>query len=83
MLKELDAIVILNYVAFDDSFTRAVTGLRDETGKPILVIPGHAAERRPGMSLLVKNGIPTFTIPEKAMKILSAMLCYVESTRPN
>lgn len=77
MLKEVDAIVILNYEVFDESFIKAITDLRDETGKPILVIPGHAAERRPGMSLLVKNGIPTFTIPETAMKILSAMLHYV------
>jgi acyl-CoA synthetase (NDP forming) len=82
MLKEVDAIVILNYEVFDESFTKAVTALRDETGKPILVIPGHTAERRPGMSLLTKNGIPTFTIPEKAMKILSAMLRYVNFQRP-
>lgn len=83
MLKEVDAIVILNYEVFDESFSKAVTGLRDETGKPILVIPGHPAERRPGMSLLVKNGIPTFTIPEKAMRILAAMLRYVNFTRPS
>jgi acyl-CoA synthetase (NDP forming) len=81
LLKEVDAIVILNYEVFDDSFAKAVTELRDETGKPILVIPGHAAERRPGMSLLVKNRIPTFTIPEKAMKILSAMLGYANFQR--
>lgn len=81
MLKEVDAIVILNYEVFDESFVKAVTSLRDETGKPILVIPGHVAERRPGMSLLVKNGIPTFAIPENAMKILSAMLRYVNFQR--
>jgi acyl-CoA synthetase (NDP forming) len=34
------------------------------------------------MSLLIKNGIPTFTMPEKAMKILSAMLRYVNFQRP-
>lgn len=76
MLKEVNTIVMVSYAAFDDYFTREVKGLRDETGKPILVIPGHPSMRRPGMSLLTQNGIPTFTIPERAIKTLAAMVRY-------
>ena len=74
ILAETDAVVILNYINYDDAFAKAMAALRDETGKPIMVVPGHAIERRSGMALLTKHGIPAFTTPRNALRVLAAML---------
>jgi len=76
MLKEIDAILVSNYANYDDDFVKETTGVRDEMGKPIFIIPAHPSLHRDGMSLLTKNGIPSFTIPERAVKTLSAMVRY-------
>jgi len=76
ILGEADAIVMLNYINYDSDFAAAMVALRDETNKPVMVVPGHAIERRDGMALLTKNGIPAFTTPCIAMRVLAAMLKY-------
>jgi len=78
ILEEVDTLVRISYTVFDDRFVEEVTRLRDETGKPIIVVPAHPSERRDGMELLAKNGIPTFSIPERAMRVLAAMVRYWE-----
>ncbi len=76
MLRELDALVILNYLNYDDVFAEALAGVRNETEKTVMVIPGHVGERRPGMALMTRNGIPAFATPERVMKVLAAMAKY-------
>jgi len=76
MLKDIDAAILISYADLDDHFAAELTSLRDKMGKPIIIIPGHPSTRRQGMSLLARNGIPTFTIPERALKTLSAMVDY-------
>lgn len=76
ILGETDAIIMLNYINYDDAFATAMAALRDETGKPLMVVPGHAIERRDGMALLTRNGIPAFTTPRNALRVLAAMLQY-------
>ncbi len=76
MLREVDALVMVCYARYDDQFVKEMTDLRDRSGKPVLVIPGHPSEQRAGMNSLIRNGIPAFTIPERAMKSLSAMVDY-------
>ena len=69
------------YAGLTDGFAEQLAALRDEMEKPILVVPGHPAEQRDGMSILTRNGIPTFSIPERALKVLSAMVRYSEYRR--
>lgn len=76
MLKEVDAVVMISYAIFDNQAVKETVSLRNEMGKPIYVVPGHPGESREGMSLLTRNGIPSFTIPERAVKVLSAMVHY-------
>ncbi len=78
MLREVDAVVMVSYSIFDEHFAQEAVRLRDETKKPILVVPGHATERREGMALLTRYGIPALTLPERAMKVLAAMVGYSE-----
>ena len=74
MLRETDSLLLVNYGKYDDEFLTMLTGLRDETGKPIVVVPGHPTENRPGMARLVQWGIPSFTSPERAVAALAKML---------
>jgi acetyltransferase len=76
MLREIDALVLLNYLNYNEAFAAAMSGVRDRVGKPIMIIPGHAGERRQGMALLTKYGLPAFTTPERVMKVLAAMAKY-------
>jgi acyl-CoA synthetase (NDP forming) len=76
MLKEIDALVLLNYINYNDAFASALSGVRDSTGKPIMVIPGHMGERRQGMALLTRHGIPAFSTPERVMHVLASMMKY-------
>ncbi|MFC1865035.1 acetate--CoA ligase family protein [Chloroflexota bacterium] len=76
MLKEVDAAIVVAYADLNDYLAKEMTALRDEMGKPIFIIPGHPSENRTGMSLLTRNGIPSFTTPDRAVKTLSAMVRY-------
>ena len=76
ILREVDAAVLINYAPLDEYYASKLANLRDELGKPIFLIPGNPATQKPGMSLMVRYGIPTFTIPERALKVLSAMVRY-------
>lgn len=73
MLSETDAIVMLDYQKFDEDMARQIAALRDETGKPILIVPGYVTFNRPGMAILTGYGVPAFNSPAKALRVLSEM----------
>ncbi len=74
MLREVDSLVLVNYGGYSDEFLDMLTGLRDETGKPIVVAPGHPSESRDGMARLTQRTIPSFASPERAVAALAAIL---------
>jgi len=76
MLRETDSLVLLNYLNYNEAFAAAMSDVRDRAGKPVMVIPGHIGERRQGMALLTRYGIPAFATPERVMKVLAAMAKY-------
>lgn len=74
--KDVDAVVSLCYAHLDEQFATELASLRDEIGKPIIFVAGLPSMERQGMRLLVRNGIPTYTILQRALKVLSAMVRY-------
>lgn len=76
LLKEVDAVATLSYSHLNQHFAAQLASLRDETGKPVLLVVGLPSLEREGMSLPVRNGIPTFTIMQRALKVLAAMVRY-------
>lgn len=76
ILKEVDAILIVLYARLNEELAAVLTSLRDEAGKPVFIVPGNAPRVKPGMSLLVREGIPTFPIPDTALKALAATVHY-------
>jgi len=83
IVKEVDTLLAINYGVYDDDFAEGMSRLRDEVRKTILVVPGHSSVSREGMSLLTRNGIPTFATPERALGTLAAMLRYSDYRREN
>ena len=81
ILKEVDAILVTTYAPLDEAFANELANLRDELGKPIFIIPGHPTVQEAGMSLLIRHGIPAFTIPERALKVLAAIVSYSDYRR--
>ena len=78
IIREVDAVVMVSYVKLDDSFQSELQTLMKTTGKPIFLIPGHPSEHTAEMSRFIRNGVPTYTIPERALKALSALVRYVK-----
>jgi acyl-CoA synthetase (NDP forming) len=81
VLKEVDAALAIDYAPLNERLAAAVAALRDETGKPIILIPGDPVEQKQGMSRLVRKGVPSFAIPERALKVLAAMVRYADYCR--
>lgn len=74
--KEVDAMVTLCYAHLDENLANQLASLRDEMKKPVILIAGLPSMEKEGMKLLVRNGIPTYTILQRALKVLSAMVRY-------
>jgi acyl-CoA synthetase (NDP forming) len=79
VLKEVDAALAIDYAPLNERLATEIAALRDETGKPIIIIPGDSIERKQGMSRLVKKGVPSFSIPERALKVLADMVRYANN----
>jgi acetyltransferase len=76
MLSETDSAVMLDYQKFDDKFARQLAELRDSTGKPVFIVPGYVTFARSGMAVMTGNGIPAFSTPAKALKVLAEVVRY-------
>lgn len=81
VLQEVDAALAIDYAPLNERLATKVAALRDETGKPIIMIPGDPVEQKQGMSRLVRKGVPSFAIPERALKVLAAMVRYANDCR--
>jgi acyl-CoA synthetase (NDP forming) len=81
VLKEVDAALAIDYAPLNERLAKKIAALRDETGKPIIIIPGDSIEQKRGMSVMVRKGVPSFAIPELALKVLAAMVRYADNRR--
>jgi acetyltransferase len=82
MLGETDAAVMLDYQRFDEALSRQMADLRDDTGKPIFIVPGYVTMNRTGMAVLTGNGVPAFDSPRKALKVLSEVARHALTVPP-
>jgi acyl-CoA synthetase (NDP forming) len=81
VLKEVDAALAIEYAPLNERLTTKIAALRDETGKPIIIIPGDSIEQKRGMGRLVRKGVPSFAIPERGLRVLAAMVRYSNGRR--
>ncbi len=81
VLKEVDAAIAIDYAPLNERLASKIAALRDETGKPIFIIPGDSIDQKNGMRRLVRKGVPSFAIPERALRVLAAMVQYAQYRR--
>jgi acyl-CoA synthetase (NDP forming) len=79
VLKEVDAALAIDYAHLNERLAKKIAALRDKAGKPVMIIPGDAIGQKQGMCQLVRNGVPSFTIPERALKVLADMVHYANN----
>jgi acyl-CoA synthetase (NDP forming) len=48
--------------------------LRERIGKPIVLIPGNPPDQMSGMELAARDGIPSYIMPENAIRCIGAMV---------
>jgi acyl-CoA synthetase (NDP forming) len=60
----------------DKGFIQGVVELMERAEKPIVLIPGHPSTQAEGMAECVRNGIPAYPTPERAVKAIQAMTEY-------
>ena len=81
VLKEVDAALAIDYAPLNERLAVKIAALRDETKKPIIIIPGDSIEQKRGMGRLVRKGVPSFAIPERGLRVLAAMVRYANVRR--
>jgi len=75
--KVVDISLVITYVPLsNEAFAAEVQRIRDKEQKPIIIVPGHPTEEYKGLSLFTQRGIPSFPIPDRAVKAISALARY-------
>jgi acyl-CoA synthetase (NDP forming) len=82
MAQVVDSCLTICYAFIEDeSFLSRLESIRDQNKKPIIVVPGNPIDQRQGMSLATRHGIPTYIMPENAVRALAAMTRRAEYLR--
>ena len=74
MAQVVDSCLTICYAFIQDEwFLSRLESIRDQNRKPIIIVPGNSIDQRKGMFLATRRGIPTYTMPENAIRALAAM----------
>ncbi len=74
MAQAVDSCLMICYVPIhDERFLSRLESIRDQAKMPIIFIPGNPIDQREGMSLATRRGIPAYTMPENAVRAISAL----------
>ena len=75
IMPEVDACIVITYAFLQEEwFRQQLVALRDRLGKPILLIPANPPDQMDGMISAVKDGLPTYVMPDNAIRCMGAML---------
>ncbi|MCX6009440.1 MAG: CoA-binding protein [Chloroflexi bacterium] len=82
MAQAVDSCLTICYAFIQDEwFLSRLESIRDQTKKPIIVVPGNSIDQRQGMHLATRQGIPAFAMPENAVRAMAAMTRRAEYLR--
>ncbi|MBM4446127.1 MAG: hypothetical protein FJ023_02080 [Chloroflexi bacterium] len=82
MAPAVDSCLTICYAFIHDEwFLSRLESIRDQTKKPIIVVPGNSIDQRQGMFLATRRGIPAYTMPDNAVKSLAALTRRAEFLR--
>lgn len=71
----VDVCLVMTYAFLHDEWFRTrLAEMRDRLKKPIILIPANPADQLLGLPLAVQSGLPSYVMPENAVRCISAML---------
>ncbi len=75
IMPVVDACLVITYAFLQDEWFRSrIVELRERLGKPIVLIPGNPPDQMSGMELAARDGIPSYIMPENAIRCIGAMV---------
>ncbi len=82
LVKAVDVLMVMQYHNMGDKgFIQGVVELMERAEKPIVLIPGHPSAQAEGMAECVRNGIPAYPTPARAVRAIQAMTEYAGYVR--
>ena len=74
IIPEVDICMVMSYTFLhQDWYRKRLTEVRDQSKKPVIVVPANAPDQVGGIVMAVKEGIPVYTMPENAVRCIGAM----------
>jgi acetate---CoA ligase (ADP-forming) subunit alpha len=74
IVPEVDSCLCICYAFLEDeAFLSRLENIRDRNRKPIMMIPGNSLDQHQGMRMATQRGIPTYVMPDNAVRALAAM----------
>lgn len=75
VLPEVNCCLVMTYAFMHDEwFRKNLKELRDQLLTPIFIVPANPPDQLFGLQLCAMDGIPTYVMPENAIRCLSAMI---------
>ena len=75
IMPHVDSCLVITYAFLNDVwFRQKLVDLRDRLGKPIVLIPGNPPDQLDGLILAAMDGIPTYVMPDNAIRCIGAMV---------
>ena len=76
LLKEVDSLIIMDYAVFNSDYVKGMQDLQNRVRKPVFLAPCFPAKRQAELAKLTLKGVPSFTIPERAVKAMATAVKY-------
>ena len=74
MSEAVDSCLVIGYAPLHDEwFVSRLESIRDQMKKPVVAVPANSIDQRQGMNLVARRGIPSFSMPERAVRAISAL----------
>jgi len=79
IMPHVDSCLVITYAFLNDAwFRQSLVELRDRLNKPIILIPANPPDQMDGLILAAMDGIPTYVMPDNAIRCIGAMVRRVE-----
>jgi acetyltransferase len=75
IMPHVDVCLVITYAFLNDAWFRGkLMELRDRLKKPIVLIPANPPDQLDGLILAAMDGLPTYVMPDNAIRCIGAMV---------
>jgi acyl-CoA synthetase (NDP forming) len=75
IMPEVDVALVITYAFLqEEAFRKKLVALRDRLQKPMVFIPANPPDQMDGLISAALDGLPTYVMPDNAIRCISAMV---------